>query len=213
MRAKLQMESFVTGQLLVDLDFYPDQPAIFRDDHSGYPEIPTIPSDIQIALENVQNIMKKLDELPVDEILDNFSSTMDGIDKLVNSPEILSAIQGVDKLVNSNETQQLSARVLRSLDQLDATTSEIQLFVHNMDQQFTPMAVEVNKTIEDMQVAINDMRRIFQEVREGVEDDTVRYELSTTLSELKNAARSFRIFVEYLETHPEALLKGKPKSQ
>lgn len=213
LRAKLQMESFVTGQLLVDLDFYPDQNAIFRDDHSGYPEIPTIPSDIQVAVESVQKIMRKLGELPLDEILDNLSTTMEGIDKLVNSPEIRSAIQGVDKLVNSNETQQISARLIHSLDQLDATTSEIQLFVQNMDQQVTPIATEVEKAINDIQIAIGDMRRIFKEVREGVEDDMIRYELNTTLSELKNAARSFRIFVEYLEKHPEALIQGKPNSQ
>ena len=213
LRAKLQMESFVTGQLLIDLDFYPDQPAIFRDDNSGYPEIPTIPSDIQVAVESVQKIMKKLNEVPVDEILDNLSSTMEGIDKLVNSPEIYSAIEGVDKLVNSTETQQISARLIHSLDQLDATTSEIQLFVQNMDQQVTPIATEVEKAINDIQIAIGDMRRIFKEVREGVEDDMIRYELNTTLSELKNAARSFRIFVEYLEKHPEALIRGKPNSQ
>ena len=212
LRAKLQMESFVTGQLLIDLDFYPNQPAIFRDDHSGYPEIPTIPSDIEIALESVQKIMRKLDELPLDEMLENLSTTMEGIDKLVNSPEIYSAIRGVDQLVNSPETQQISAKIVHSLDQLDATTSEIQLFVENMDQQVTPIASEMHKAIEDMQIAISDMQRIFKKVREGVEDETVRYEISTTLSELKNAARSFRIFVEYLEKHPEALIQGKPNS-
>jgi paraquat-inducible protein B len=37
----------------------------------------------------------------------------------------------------------------------------------------------------------------------------VRYELIKTLNELSAAARSFRTFAEYMESHPEALIKGK----
>jgi paraquat-inducible protein B len=35
-------------------------------------------------------------------------------------------------------------------------------------------------------------------------------ELDRTLREVTTSARSFGLFVEYLEQHPEALLKGKP---
>ena len=34
-------------------------------------------------------------------------------------------------------------------------------------------------------------------------------ELMRTLEELRGAARSLRIMADYLERHPEALLKGK----
>lgn len=213
LRAKLQTESFVTGQLLVDLDFYPDEAAIFRGEKFGYPEIPTISSDIQVALETVQKIMKKLEELPVEDILDNLTSTIQGIEKLVTSPEVFSTIKGVDKLVNSPETQQISAKILHSMDQLDATVSEIKSFVQHLDQRINPIADDVANTMEEMQLAITDIRRIFQDIQEDVEDATIRHELTSTLNELKNAARSFRVFVEYLETHPEALIQGKPNSQ
>ena len=39
----------------------------------------------------------------------------------------------------------------------------------------------------------------------------VRLELIKTLNEFSAAARSFRILAEYLENHPEALIKGKGK--
>jgi hypothetical protein len=35
------------------------------------------------------------------------------------------------------------------------------------------------------------------------------YGLNSTLKELTQAARSIRLLAEYLEIHPEALLKGK----
>ena len=36
-------------------------------------------------------------------------------------------------------------------------------------------------------------------------------DLLRTLTELKDAARSIRVLADYLERHPEALLKGKPQ--
>jgi paraquat-inducible protein B len=32
-----------------------------------------------------------------------------------------------------------------------------------------------------------------------------------TLTELKDAARSIRVLADYLERHPESLLRGKPQ--
>lgn len=220
LRAKLQMESFVTGQLLVDLDFYPDEPAILRGTNYDYIEIPTLPSDIQLALENVQKFMEKLRELPLEDILSNITSTMQGIEQLVNSPELHDSIKnidqsfaGVNKLINSPETQNISASLQHSIKQLDATVSEINSFVQRIDRRVNPIADDISKTMEEIQIAVIDMQNIFKEVRESVKDDSIRYELNTTLSELRNAARSVRVFIEYLETHPEALIQGKPNTQ
>ena len=60
-RAKLGTESFVTGQLLVELDFRPDLPAVFRArEKGGPPEIPTIPGDVQQVLERVQSFFAQV---------------------------------------------------------------------------------------------------------------------------------------------------------
>ena len=46
---------------------------------------------------------------------------------------------------------------------------------------------------------------------EGVigKDSPMKYQLTRTLEELSAAARSIRILAEYMERHPEALLRGK----
>jgi paraquat-inducible protein B len=40
-------------------------------------------------------------------------------------------------------------------------------------------------------------------------DSQTRYDLNAMLKELAGAARSIRVFADYLERHPEALLRGK----
>jgi paraquat-inducible protein B len=41
------------------------------------------------------------------------------------------------------------------------------------------------------------------------EDSPTRADLDTTLQELSGAARSLRILADYLEQHPDAIIKGK----
>jgi paraquat-inducible protein B len=41
-------------------------------------------------------------------------------------------------------------------------------------------------------------------------ESPVRYDLNALMKELSGAARSIRVFADYLERHPDALLRGKP---
>jgi paraquat-inducible protein B len=40
-------------------------------------------------------------------------------------------------------------------------------------------------------------------------ESPVRYDLDAMLKELTGAARSIRVFADYLERHPDALLRGR----
>ena len=119
LRAKLEIQSFLTGQLMISFDFYPDKPAKLRSILKGFPELPTLPTS--------PDIFEVMDEIPIKDIAKNLDD----------------ASKGINKLVNSNE-------IPRSL-----------------------------------------------------------YDLQNTLQETKEAMHSFSLLTEYLEQHPESLLKGK----
>ena len=50
MRARLKTGSFLTGQLLVELDFYPDTEIRLIGADDRYPEVPTLPSSLEHQL-------------------------------------------------------------------------------------------------------------------------------------------------------------------
>ena len=120
LRAKLEVQNFLTSQLMISFDFYPDKPAQLRGILKPYPELPTLPIS--------PDIFEFMNEIPIKEIAKNLEATAKGINKLVNSSDLP-----------------------RSL-----------------------------------------------------------YELRNTFQETKQAMRSLRLLTEYLEQHPEAILKGKP---
>ncbi len=121
LRAKLEVQNFITGQLMLALDFYPDKPERLYGIIKSYPELPALPIS--------PDIFEVMDDIPIKEITVNLDQAVTGINRLINS-------KGIS-------------------------------------------------------------------------------ELDRTLKEITNSARSFGLFVEYLEQHPEALFKGKsaPKGE
>src|SRR4030095_7463580 len=69
LRATLRMQSFVTGLLFVALDFFPDTPIKLMGLDPAYPEVPTIPSDMDQIKSNIQQAMAEFRKLPLETIL------------------------------------------------------------------------------------------------------------------------------------------------
>ncbi|MFA5617200.1 MAG: MlaD family protein [Syntrophorhabdaceae bacterium] len=177
LRASLETQSFVTGQLQVALDFYPDKPATFAEHKMDFetPEIPTVPT-------RLQEFARKLDKLPIEEIVLKLKTTMEGLDKLVNSPE--------------------ANRLVKSIDQ---TTVELKNLAVNINNQVGPTAAEVRATAAKMQkLAAN----IDEQLR-SFEDVSIPHRLDKTLNELGSAARSLRLLSDTLQQQPDALIFGK----
>ena len=68
--------------------------------------------------------------------------------------------------------------------------------------------MKASRGLED---ALQDTRSILLEVRNSIsEDSRLRTVTNRAMEELEAAARSIRILADYLERHPESLIKGKP---
>jgi paraquat-inducible protein B len=71
---------------------------------------------------------------------------------------------------------------------------------------------------DDLRNTIAELDRTLKSARQAVEsadnliapNSTLRAELGGTLQEVSRAARGIRVLADYLERHPEALLRGKP---
>jgi paraquat-inducible protein B len=213
LRAKLQTESFVTGQLLVDLDFYPDSELVLRSENNKILEIPTIASDIQLALKQTQDIMAKLRSLPIEDLLVDITSAVGGIEEFVRSPELSSSLKGLDRLINSPATQNIPSELQSTIKQINTMALEIKAIIQNTSERINPVITNSEATLTEIQNAALEMQKTFEEIQSSLNDDSTRYQLTSTLDELRNAARSFRIYLEYLEQHPEAFIKGKQDIQ
>jgi len=86
LRARLNMQSFVTGQLAIGLDFYPDTPITLHQFEDPYPEFPTIPTSFEA-------ISATLESIPLEDLVNGILRAVTGIERLVNAPELLETIR------------------------------------------------------------------------------------------------------------------------
>ena len=232
LRASLEMQSIVTGQMQVGLDFRPDKTAKFAEFRmdTQTPEIPTIPTPMQ-------ELTKKIEKIPIDQIFEKLASALEGIDKVVSSPEIPEAIRSVNlaladvrKLVkgvdgqvgplasNLNEAVQEVRKLVQNADSkvtglasnLDETVKDVRGLVKNVDNKIGPLTASIEGTIKSAEATI----KVAQKAIEGIEgtvgeDSTLAYELHKTLEEVSGLARSIRVLSDYLQRHPESVLRGK----
>lgn len=179
-RAQLEMQSFVTGQLQIALDFFPDKPARLVGGSSKYPEIPTIPTQLQ-------ELTKRVEQLPIEEIGRKLQSTLDGIDRMVNSPE--------------------TTRMVKSIGQ---AADETRTLIRDMDRQIEPLIASIRKTSDETGATLKKIRIVAGAIENTTgEDSVVVYRLNRALDELERAARSLRLLADTVEQQPESLIFGK----
>jgi phospholipid/cholesterol/gamma-HCH transport system substrate-binding protein len=230
LRAQLEMQSIVTGQLQISLDLYPDKPAVYTGIDKTVMEIPTIPTPLQ-------QLTKKLESLPLEEIFNNANSAMAGIANLVQSPELKESIANLN--IALKDVQTLVRNVNDQVKPLSAGLSETirdaQKLVKNADSQVSSVGTNLNEAIGDGRKlirnadgsvdsikvkledtlttatsALGEARKLIQDLEGSArEDSTLMYRLNETLREVGKAARSLSTLADYLERHPEALLGGK----
>jgi paraquat-inducible protein B len=168
LRAQLQVQSLVTGQLMVDLDFYPEKPAVYSGVEHGVPEMPAIPSDLEV-------LSKSLKQLPVEEIVTRTLGALEGIQNLVNSPRLPETLTSIQKATKSLET--LLAQVNDRLDPMmaDAQTmvKEIKGLVAAAHKHMDPMAKNVEELVAETRAMMKTVDETTQSVGEEVKEATV----------------------------------------
>jgi paraquat-inducible protein B len=198
LRAVLGMQSFITGQLDIEIGFYPNAtlcyaPAKTDKTYQDYIVIPTCQSTTQ----KLADALGKLDLAKLEEHLE---SAMDGISTLVNNPDLAPSIRSLKDTLQ--DARQLVTRVDRQVDPLSQdtkkTVKEIGQLARNLNDRVSGVATGLDKTLADARGVVS-------------QDSPVIVELENTLQELSRMSRAIRQLADYLDQHPESLIRGKKK--
>jgi paraquat-inducible protein B len=211
LKAQLEMQSLVTGQLGIHLDFYPNEPVRLVGTEPGYTEIPTTESDLS-------EFMKTVSNLPLAEIANKISKALDGIEKLVTSPDIKETLASLGPAVKAAHAlmQNLDSQVKPLSTGTDLTLGEAKKMFANASRLVTDIDSRIPQIVagldETLKTTGATMRGANKAIDGFVGDNSpVRIELIKTLNEFASAARSFRNLADYIERNPEALVRGKGK--
>lgn len=210
LRAQLQNQSLVTGQLFVNLDFYPDTPLKLIGPDLGnasvdYQEIPTIPSPLQAIENEIRNI-------PIQDIADRVVAALDGFQRFVDSPELGKSVKLLNQTLENIEklSDTVNDRTGPLTTEAQATLKSIKQLVTTLERIATPLEGRIDTTAKSFQTTLAQAENTLGAVESILKNGSpLRFELSTTLNEVESAARALRVLAEFLERQPESLLRGR----
>ncbi len=198
LKAQLSLKSLVTGQMIVDVDFHPDAPIKLTDIDSRYLEMPTIETI-------TDRVINKLRDLPLTELVSKAIRLLENIDQVVTSQEVRETLANMQQV--TEDAHQLLTNVDAQVEPLSSsvktTMDDISSLTRTVDGQVKPLS-------ESAVAALNEAKNALSSIDDLVgKDSATRADLENALQELSRAANSIRNLTDYLEQHPEALLKGK----
>lgn len=156
LRAKLITQSVLTGQMMIELGFYPNSPMILHG-NTRFPEIPTLPSTIE-------ELSKTFQDMPIHQTVTRINSLLEQMDRFMT----LLNKDGPKIVADAGETVAVLSKTTKKADKVMDSFSEN-----------SRTMIDLNKMIKDFGYA----------------------------------AQSIRSWADYLERHPEALIRGKGGSR
>jgi paraquat-inducible protein B len=215
LKAQLQIQSIVTGQLLVALDFFPDKSVRRIGLVREYPEIPTVPTTLQ-------ELSKTIQDFPVRELFEKLNLAVDGIQRLVNSSEARESVTALNQtmkdlqqLLDSLNTNvdPLMASLTKTSDTARETLIQAEKTLNFRDGPAAGVIANMNETLAAARSTLAQSEKTLSSIQGMMSQDSpLIAELENTLRDLSDAARSVRALADYLERHPESLLRGKGAS-
>ena len=232
LRARMEMQSFVTGQRMINLDYYPNTPVRLMGEEGidlgeDVIEIPTIKTF-------EQEIGKTLEDVPIGQLAESLGNSMKGIERFVTSDEFTKSLHYFKQMMR--DTRNLVRHVDEKVDPLFAdveqTLKDAQAILGNINNQIDPLAGSIMQTSEDARKLVNNVNKRVRPIQADLENTTkslratleevdgmvsenseFRYQINIFLREIALAARSLRSFADYLERNPDALIRGKQRRE
>jgi paraquat-inducible protein B len=174
LRGQLRMQSFVTGVLYVALDVHPGSPIVLRGLDPKVPELPTVPTDIEVWTAKLEKFAAAIEKVPLDHIAQAVSSILDEVKTIVKSKDTHELFRNANgalvdarRLVGRLDVQidPLLAEVKGTLGRLDTALDATQKLVVNVDGRIDPLATQVDSALKAAQGALGDARPLIQDLR------------------------------------------------
>lgn len=229
LRAQLVSQSLITGQLAVQLDYFPGTPARFLSKESDIPEIPTVPSPIE-------ELKAKLTNLPLQDIAKAALGSLNSLEELLRSPGAKTAVDDLSASLDSvrrllvtlapqiettlKQADDTLSAVSRTADQATGMVKSLQpnadSSLRNLAQLLDQASRQSGPLIAQLRSAAKSFDALSQSAQASLftgvgvlaARSQLRQDAEQTMRNLAAASASLRALAAELERNPNAVITG-----
>jgi paraquat-inducible protein B len=198
LRAQLVSQGLVSGEASVNLDYYPDTPALLAGHAEDAFEIPTIPSDIQDLKDQLRKLNLPAIGVKTQQALASMQQVLDDLNGRIGplADGLKATLTTTADAVHRLQTD--STRTLADVDRL-ANESRRQITTNGDDlDRLLKTAEQTTARADELVASLNDM-------------SSPRGDLQASLRDLAASASSLRGLTHDLERNPLGTLLRKAK--
>lgn len=160
LRARLATGNILSGSLVVELVPVPDAPlAVLDVAATPYPLFPTTENTITDVANSAEDVLTRINNLPVEELMQSAIDLMDSVERLANDEnlrqvpvELTGLLEDTRALVGSEDVQGISTDVRTAIDgvntQVTGLVGDLRTLVNSEDVQGVPK--DIRSVIDDM---------------------------------------------------------------
>jgi paraquat-inducible protein B len=189
MQAELSSANLITGQLLVAISFQPGPAAGTTQvtEQDGAFVIPGTAGGLENITAGLGSLVNKLNALPLADIGRNLDESLSSIHDLTTSSDLKEGLKALHD-------------ALLSLRQL----------INAANEGVDPAMRRLPEIAQGLQTAMDRANRLLASTDTGYGGNSqFRRDLERLLDQFSDTARSVRLLADFLDQHPEALLRGR----
>lgn len=208
-KARLETQSWLTGLLYVDLNFYPNKPLnLHNRSYKNLPELPSVPTTVDEIKNTADELLNRAKQLPLEQLLQDVSETLKAVRNLAGGEDTRHSVAALAKSLQ--ETQRLMESLNKQINPLmtnvTSMVGDTHQTVQSLNQNLLPVLKSAQTSLDTATSVLQASEHTLDALENMASPDAP---LAQALQEMRNASRSIKDLAETLERKPNALIYGK----
>lgn len=164
LRARLESGNLLTGALVVSLDFHPlAEPAVLKVG-GNYPEIPTLPKQLDEIAGNVRKLVDKLDHIPVERLGKEIAGAISAMRGTLEQTEAAGKQANRDVLPGVTATLEAARDTLKTVQLTLASAEKVAQAAGKMVAPSSSMNTELLRMMNEMTDTMRSVRLLVEQL-------------------------------------------------
>ena len=209
LKAQLKSQSMLTGLLYIEFEFSPEDNVVltgrkFRD----LRELPTTTNATEDFKREAQKAINRVRNLPLEQIVEDLAVNMSEIKLILTSQSLKENRQGINQSIKEMEKLliNLNENFTPLMFNLNGTMKDTRVVVQEFSRDIKPVLSSLEKTLNKATEILSESQYA---VRSFEEFSSPEAPLWQALEAIKEAAESTKNLTDTLERNPESIIYGK----
>ncbi|WP_067585022.1 MlaD family protein [Endozoicomonas ascidiicola] len=195
--AQIGLQSLLTGLLYIEVDFFNNKP-LLQPYNTRYPQIPTVPNDLDEFLERFQSIN-------LAEMAESLKDTLDNLEALTSDARMNNLIEDVGKAFVSMGamSEEMSA-------DMAGIREEFASMAKDAGEVTTLLQTELPATTRQLNRSLVQLEKAMEAAQDTLNPDSpLMFQLQQSATDISRASRAMGDLANMLRREPDAIIFGR----